>query len=121
MNLIARCGIPSVRELLFGANLVTSLREAFAAGLAFQLRKHGLTQIEFAKKISVTQASVSRWVNRKEVPSATKVDEIAALFKVHPAILFMSEGDVAALAGDGRVLLDLAKLASDSGFRLTLM
>ena len=46
-----------------------------------KLRKqHGLTQIEFAKKLHVTQSAVSHWESGRSMPDTTQLVNIAELF-----------------------------------------
>lgn len=46
-----------------------------------KLRKqHGLTQIEFAKKLHVTQSAVSHWESGRSMPDTTQLFNIAELF-----------------------------------------
>lgn len=117
MNIPQKCGIPSVHGLV-GAEVMISLRECFADGLTHLLSGKDLTQAEFARKIGVTPTSVSRWLNAKELPTANTMDKIADFFQVHPAFLFMPPGRMYA-AGPGKVILDIEKIAAESGFKLT--
>lgn len=110
-------GIPTMNGLV-GAEVMISLRECFADALLALLRERDLTQVEFAKKIGVTQTSVSRWTNGKEVPVSKTVDKIAGFFQVHPSLLFMPPGRMYA-AGPGKVLIDIERIAAESGFKLT--
>jgi transcriptional regulator with XRE-family HTH domain len=106
-------GIPT-RELV-GAEVMISLRQCFAEGLSKILNERRMTQIQFAKTIGVTQASVSRWLNAKELPSANTMDEIASYFKIHPMQLFANPGDTLPI-GHGKIILDLERIAAESGY-----
>ena len=118
MNLSLSCGIPVLDGLRIGAEVMTSLRECFAEALGVLLRERGINQSEFAKKIGVTPTSVSRWMNGKEVPVSNTIDKIAEFFKIHPAFLFMPPGRMYP-SGQGKIVLDLQKIAAESGYIIT--
>ena len=43
-------------------------------------KRNGLTQIEFAKKLHVTQSAVSHWESGRSMPDTTQLFNIAQLF-----------------------------------------
>lgn len=45
-------------------------------------KKHGLTQIEFAKQLHVTQAAVSHWENGRANPDTFQLFKIAQFFNM---------------------------------------
>ena len=56
-----------------------TMNEIFAGNLRNQLYLKRLTQADLAKKMNVTEASVSKWVLGQSVPRPKKIDEICLL------------------------------------------
>ena len=53
-----------------------------SSNIAKMRKRHGLTQIEFAKKLHVTQSAVSHWESGRSMPDTTQLFNIAQLFGV---------------------------------------
>jgi transcriptional regulator with XRE-family HTH domain len=51
-----------------------------SSNIAKMRKRHGLTQIEFAKKLHVTQSAVSHWESGRSMPDTTQLFNIAQLF-----------------------------------------
>ena len=51
-----------------------------SSNIAKLRKQHGLTQIEFAKKLHVTQSAVSHWESGRSMPDTTQLFNIAELF-----------------------------------------
>lgn len=115
MNFLANCGInPPVCRW----EMAKKIRDCFSEAFGLLLKQRGMSQKDFAEAIGVTDSSVSRWVRGKELPSYPTLDRIAEFFNVHPMFLFSTQ-DTTFPTGNRRVILDLEKLAEDSGFKLT--
>lgn len=56
-----------------------SMNDIFATNLRNQLYLKRMTQSELAKKMNVTEASVSKWCVGSAVPRPKKIDEICVL------------------------------------------
>lgn len=70
----------------------------------------GMTQIDFAEKLSVTRQTVSRWEAGTVLPDIDKISDIADILNVSCDYLLkddLSEEDQAAPKGTGRLLLGL--------------
>lgn len=70
----------------------------------------GMTQIEFAEKLSVTRQTVSRWEAGTVMPDIDKIGDIAAILNVSCDYLLKddaSEDEPALSKGLSRLLLDL--------------
>ena len=51
-----------------------------SSNIAKLRKQQGLTQIEFAKKLHVTQSAVSHWESGRSMPDTTQLINIAELF-----------------------------------------
>lgn len=51
-----------------------------SSNIAKLRKRNGLTQIEFAKKLHVTQSAVSHWESGRSMPDTTQLFNIAQLF-----------------------------------------
>ena len=51
-----------------------------SSNIAKLRKRNGLTQIEFAKKLHVTQSAVSHWESGRTMPDTTQLFNIAQLF-----------------------------------------
>lgn len=70
----------------------------------------GMTQIDFAEKLSVTRQTVSRWEAGTVLPDIDKISDIADILNVSCDYLLkddLNEEDQAAPKGMGRLLLGL--------------
>jgi transcriptional regulator with XRE-family HTH domain len=70
----------------------------------------GMTQMEFAEKMSVTRQTVSRWEAGAVLPDIEKLSDIAALLGVSCDYLLkdeVKEEGTAAPAGPGRLLQEM--------------
>jgi transcriptional regulator with XRE-family HTH domain len=115
MNLIASCAIPT--NDVWGMVGMVSVRECFAANLKRLLQERNLTQKAFAKMIESTETSVSRWLQAKELPISQTIDLICQKLEVLPGTLFDTPNNTDTLPGS-KIVLDLRKLAEESGFKL---
>lgn len=62
-------------------------------GIEVQRKKAGLTQIQLAEAIGVTQANVSIWENGKSLPTADKLKKISEILKCSIEDLFKKENE----------------------------
>lgn len=70
----------------------------------------GMTQIEFAEKLSVTRQTVSRWESGAVMPDIDKIGDIAALLGVSCDYLLRDDAQdetSAEAPGVSRLLLDM--------------
>lgn len=58
-----------------------TMKEIFSVNLRDQLYLKRMSQSELAKKLDVTEASVSKWVQGSSIPRAKKMDEICRVLK----------------------------------------
>lgn len=65
------------------------LRKLFSINLQECLKNSGLTMLELAKKIKVSQATISDWCNGKKAPRFDKIEQLANFFNV-PATYFFN-------------------------------
>ena len=62
-------------------------------GIKVQRKKAGLTQIQLAEAIGVTQANVSIWENGKSLPTADKLKKISEILNCSIEDLFKKENE----------------------------
>lgn len=62
-------------------------------GIEVQRKKAGLTQIQLAEAIGVTQANVSIWENGKSLPTADKLKKISEILNCSIEDLFKKENE----------------------------
>jgi transcriptional regulator with XRE-family HTH domain len=67
------------------------LRKLFSCKLQECLQNSGLTMAELAKKIGVSQATISDWCNGKKAPRFDKIEQLAKFFNVSPTYFFNDE------------------------------
>lgn len=67
------------------------LRKLFSRKLQECLQNSGLTMAELAKKIGVSQATISDWCNGKKAPRFDKIEQLAKFFNVSPTYFFNDE------------------------------
>jgi len=60
--------------------------------LRFYRKKAGITQINLAKKLGISIATLRRWEAGETSPTGTKISEIAEILKIQPQAL-VSEND----------------------------
>lgn len=56
--------------------------EIFANNLQYFLKLNNVKPVDLARKLKVSESTVSRWLSAKTSPYMDKVDEMAAIFKV---------------------------------------
>lgn len=61
---------------------MNEINKIFANNLKKLLAENGMSQTELAKKLNVSQQSVSSWVSGKTVPRMGKIEELSILFNV---------------------------------------
>jgi transcriptional regulator with XRE-family HTH domain len=115
MNFFAASGLMPIEWCGF-AEMISS-RESFAEGLARLIRRSGKTQKEIAEELGINTSSISRWLKARELPNSVTIDKLCTYFGVHPMMLFAADETIA--IGQGKIVVDLEKLAADSGFKLT--
>ena len=81
----------------------------------------GLTQVDLAAKLSVTNVTICNWESSARLPSLDRVDEIAEALGVRPAELFMDEEESAAVKAAMLILNSardryMAKDGKDAGY-----
>lgn len=67
------------------------LKKLFSSKLLEILQNSGLTMAELAKKIGVSQATISDWCNGKKAPRFDKIEQLAKFFNVSPTYFFNDE------------------------------
>ena len=70
-------------------------------------KKSGMTQLELAQRLDVTDKAVSRWENGQSYPDITLFPRIAGLFGV--TVDYLMLGDKKGIAVAGNILLDIVK------------
>ena len=113
MNLAMNCGIPVHNWI--GLLMSKAAKDCFGEAVSFLIRKKGVTQKEVAEALGVRQATVSRWVRKKEIPRENTLDKLATYLDVHVAMLFLPpsaiyQHDVK------KVMFDLVQIAAESGY-----
>lgn len=74
------------------------INEVFCHNLRDYLYMAGMTQVELAKKVGVTETSVSKWMNGTVIPRPKKVDEICHVLKCSRADLMTDHEQKAVFA-----------------------
>lgn len=64
--------------------------EIISRNIAFFMSLNGYNQVEIAKAIGVSEASVSTWLNAKKSPRMDKVDKMCELFGISRDDLLIS-------------------------------
>lgn len=59
----------------------------FAENLKSLRKEHGLSQVELAERLGVTQQCVSEWENRKTDPTLTYLCKLADIFEISIDVL----------------------------------
>lgn len=72
-----------------------NFNEVFSNRLSFYMNYYGISQKELAKRMNVSEASVSNWVKGVKVPRADKVDKLCTIFSCNRSDLV--ENPVAAV------------------------
>lgn len=116
MKFALNCGIP-VHDWI-GSVMSKAAKECFGEAVSFLIRKKGVTQKDLAISVGVTQATVSKWVRKKEIPRDATLDKLADYLGVHVAMLFLPPSSVYQ-SGSGKIILDLAEIAKESGYIIT--
>ena len=57
---------------------------ALASNIRYYRKKSGLTQIELAKKMEISIATLRRWEAGETSPSGAKISELAEIFNIMP-------------------------------------
>ena len=95
----------------------------FARNLNAMLDRRGLTQVDIANALGVTESSVSLWCNGKNTPRMSKVDKLCELLRCTRSALLTDNGPQIADEADraaamqriydkGRILFDAAEDAT---------
>ena len=95
----------------------------FARNLNAMLDRRGLTQVDIANALGVTESSVSLWCNGKNTPRMSKVDKLCTLLRCTRSALLTENGPQIADEADraaamqriydkGRILFDAAEDAT---------
>lgn len=95
----------------------------FARNLNAMLDRRGLTQVDIANALGVTESSVSLWCNGKNTPRMSKVDKLCELLRCTRSVLLTDNGSQIADEADraatlqriydkGRILFDAAEDAT---------
>lgn len=66
---------------MFSSEYENAINAQFANNLRYFLEKNNYTQIDFAKKMNVSAATVSNWCNGTKSPRMDKVDIMCGIFK----------------------------------------
>ena len=117
MNSLQKYAIPNHRWTGI-IDMTNMVRECFSEAISALIKQRGITQKELAVAMGLTQTSVSRWVNGKEIPSHPTLDALCRYFNVPPMALFAATENMYA-AGPGKIVLDLEKIAAESGYIIT--
>jgi len=112
MNYIVDSGL--MKAEWRGLIAMISAKESFAEGLSRIIRRSGKTQKQIAGEMGINYSSISRWLNAREMPNSVTMDKICNYFGVHPMMLFAADETIA--LGQGKVLVDLEKIAAESGY-----
>ena len=64
----------------------------FARNLNAMLDRRGLTQVDIANALGVTESSVSLWCNGKNTPRMSKVDKLCTLLRCTRSALLTDNG-----------------------------
>jgi len=64
-------------------------KQCFAEAVFHLIRKKGVSQKELARIVGVQEATVSKWVNAKEIPRCTIMDALASALGVPVFLLFL--------------------------------
>jgi len=115
VNLSIEYGIP-VHDWI-GSSMARAAKDCFGEAVSFLIRKKGVTQKDVAESVGVRQATVSRWVRKKEIPREVLLDKLAEYLGVHVAMLFLPPDSIYQ-AGSGKIILDLAEVADASGYTI---
>lgn len=67
------------------------LKDLFSEQLRKCLENSNITMTELAKKIGVSQATVSDWCNGKKAPRFDKIEQLAKFFNVPATYFFKDE------------------------------
>lgn len=67
------------------------LKDLFSEQLRKCLENSNITMTELAKKIGVSQATVSDWCNGKKAPRFDKIEQLASFFNVPATYFFKDE------------------------------
>lgn len=70
-----------------------SLKIIFGRNLDTLMRKSGVTGIQLAADVGVSQSMVSKWINAKSIPDSLVIDEMRKRYNWSPAQLFGEESD----------------------------
>ena len=70
------------------------LKNLFSEQLRKCLENSDITMTELAKKIGVSQATISDWCNGKKAPRFNKIEQLANFFNV-PATYFFKDWEIA--------------------------
>ena len=115
MKLSVAYGIPSNDWI--GSLMAKAAKECFGEAVSFLIRKKGVTQKDVAESLGVTQATVSKWVRKKDIPRDATLDKLAEYLGVHVAMLFLPPSSIYQYSS-GKIILDLAEIADASGYSI---
>jgi transcriptional regulator with XRE-family HTH domain len=95
--------------------MAKAAKECFGDAVSSLIRKKGVTQKDVAEAVGVRQATVSRWVRKKEIPREKILDKLSEYLGVHVAMLFLPPSALYQ-SGSGKIILDIAEIAAESGY-----
>lgn len=82
--------------------------------ILFLLKKKEITKTEFASKLNITQAYVSKITNRGAIPSDRLIEDICEKFAVNEEWLRTGEGEMFVTLNRTQQIADLFKGEKDS-------
>ena len=68
------------------------INEIISRNLTYYLEKNGMTQLDLAERLGVSQAAVSNWCKGIKMPRMNKVDSICDILQIKRSYL-MEEHD----------------------------
>ena len=61
---------------------VDAYKKVFAENLAFYLDRNNMTQAELARRLNVSESTITYWLQGKKSPRMGKVDQICSIFGI---------------------------------------
>ena len=86
-------------------------KQTFGAALAALRKERGMTQLELAEKMGVTDKAVSKWERDLSLPDVNTIPKLAELFGLTVDELMQGEGKPRSSGGRGRKASQIACLA----------
>lgn len=78
-------------------------KQTFGAMIARLRKEHGMTQLELAEKMSVTDKAVSKWERDLSFPDINSIPKLAEFFHVSVDELIQVKADTKETAGGKKV------------------